>query len=323
MIPALPSVVTWQQGGRGFVIVSTTSWKSMPSVVTWTVAKDAIHVEFLLATSVPDQRSISKRTVSWKFNEEIVIKILSITSVWARIRSRCVCRDWKRFADDPHAWEYAYFSSASGRWTREGTWEEDETGRCSAAQGRLEVDLHHLCVMDREEVFSRGIRQVANRCFSSTKGLSLPAMSTHDLEDILRSSPSLQHLHIDKRDHESSCNDNTLVAIARTCKNLTSLKHHLPALHFDPDERYHRSSLRLLCKSNSLRFLDFSSSDKNNEIAVHRLIDALYHVSAISHLSLRNCANVDDRIIKPLMERRIEFLDVRGTKANDHIRHAA
>ncbi|EKX48212.1 hypothetical protein GUITHDRAFT_136745 [Guillardia theta CCMP2712] len=187
--------------------------------------------------------NISKRTVSWKFNEEIVIKILSITSVWARIRSRCVCRDWKRFADDPHAWEYAYFSSASGRWTREGTWEEDETGRCSAAQGRLE-------------------------------GGSVFEGNTAGCEPLL-----LQYQ-----------------AIARTCKNLTSLKHHLPALHFDPDER-------LLCKSNSLRFLDFSSSDKNNEIAVHRLIDALYHVSAISHLSLRNCANVDDRIIKPLMER--------------------
>lgn len=47
-------------------------------------------------------------------------------------------------------------------------------------------------------------------------------------------------------------------------------------------------SRRLLCKTNSLRFLDFSSSDENNEIAVHRLIDALYHVSAISHLSLRS-----------------------------------
>eukprot|EP00960_Hanusia_phi_P045278 757137-Hanusia_phi.AAC.3 len=40
MIPALPSVVTWQHGRRGLVIVSSASWKSMPSVVTWTVVKD-------------------------------------------------------------------------------------------------------------------------------------------------------------------------------------------------------------------------------------------------------------------------------------------
>ena len=46
------------------------------------------------------------------------------------------------------------------------------------------------------------------------------------------------------------CSENGLVAIGRTCRTLDTLRHPLPPSHFDSDERLHRSSLRLVCKTN-------------------------------------------------------------------------
>ena len=46
---------------------------------------------------------------------------------------------------------------------------------------------------------------------------------------------------------------------------------------------------------------------------VHRLVDALHHAPALTELSVRNCSNVDDRIIRPLCARPLCRLDVRGT----------
>jgi len=115
-----------------------------------------------------------------------------------------------------------------------------------------------------------------------------------------------------------SYNENGLVAIARSCRQLERLRHPLPPLHFDSDERLHRSSLRLVCKSNGgLRNLDFSLPPRGEEVMVHRLVDALNHAPALAVLSVRNCCNVDDRIAKPLVTGgRLRHLDVRGTSVS-------
>ena len=59
--------------------------------------------------------------------------------------------------------------------------------------------------------------------------------------------------------------------------------------------------------------LDFSLPTPGEEVMVHRLIDALHHAPALRELSVRNCTNVNDRIMRPLHTRALERLDVRGT----------
>eukprot|EP00960_Hanusia_phi_P045276 757137-Hanusia_phi.AAC.1 len=69
-----------------------------------------------------------------------------------------------RLADDPHTWEFGYFSSSNGRWTHEGTWEH--------ADKHSPADRHFFGDVDwkeREEMLSKGIGQVARRSFSCTK----------------------------------------------------------------------------------------------------------------------------------------------------------
>lgn len=220
-----------------------------------------------------------------------------------RMKTRGVCKDWRDMVDDPLIWQVAtvgvlpYGEQEMAQTTkRNRSTQTDHDGTANAA-------------------LAHGLRRLARRCFSRTYSLTMPCLPTDDLESILTSAPSLTALHVYVSEQEyMTTNENGLVAIARSCRKLESLRHPLPPLHFDSDERLHRSSLRLVMKSNpDITCLDFSLPAPGEDVMVHRLVDALHHAPALTELSVRNCSNVDDRIIRPLCARPLCRLDVRGT----------
>ena len=90
---------------------------------------------------------------------------------------------------------------------------------------------------------AEGLKQLSQRCFSRTQCLALPLLPPDALEQILMCAPDLRRLHVYLSDEDlMSYNENGLVAIARSCRNLESLSHPLPPVHFDSDGNEQRSS---------------------------------------------------------------------------------
>jgi hypothetical protein len=143
-----------------------------------------------------------------------------------RIKARRVCKTWRQWADDPLVWIDVAVACETG-------------GACAVCSDACKASI------------ARGLRQLAGRCFTRTQTLAIPLLPAADLERVLSEAPALQSLSIHVAEHEyQAYSENGLVAIGRVCRKLDTLRHPLPPSHFDSDERLHRSSLRLVCKTN-------------------------------------------------------------------------
>jgi len=155
-----------------------------------------------------------------------VSKIMEILPARDRIKARRVCKTWRQWADDPLVWIDVAVACETG-------------GACAVCSDACKASI------------ARGLRQLAGRCFTRTQTLAIPLLPAADLERVLSEAPALQSLSIHVAEHEyQAYSENGLVAIGRVCRKLDTLRHPLPPSHFDSDERLHRSSLRLVCKTN-------------------------------------------------------------------------
>jgi len=156
-------------------------------------------------------------------------KILEILPTNDRIKSRGVCRDWRRYADDPVVWQNVSVGHLPeiDEMTRSNcrnrcTQADNTSGGRSASSSKLKL--------------AEGLKQLSQRCFSRTQCLAVPLLPADALEQILMCAPDLRRLHVYLSDDDlMSYNENGLVAIARSCRNLESLSHPLPPVHFDSD----------------------------------------------------------------------------------------
>jgi hypothetical protein len=193
-----------------------------------------------LSTAPMPPSSTCSAWETWAGNEALVTKILELLSAGERVICRGVCKEWERISDDPLVWQDVVVGVIP---------EPDNTARGATRSRSTQTDLSGLHCAKKS--LALGLRQLAHRCFARTRSLTLPLLPTADLEFILSCAPGLHSLCIYvSQDEYLTFNENGLVAIARNCRNLRHLSHPLPPLHFDSDERLHRSSLRLVCKSN-------------------------------------------------------------------------
>jgi hypothetical protein len=147
-----------------------------------------------------------------------------------------VCRDWRRYADDPVVWQNVSVGHLPeiDEMTRSNcrnrcTQTDNTSGGSSASSSKLKL--------------AEGLKQLSLRCFSRTQCLALPLLPADALEQILMCAPDLRRLHVYLSDEDlMSYNENGLVAIARSCRNLETLSHPLPPVHFDSDGKEQRSS---------------------------------------------------------------------------------
>ncbi|KAJ1472815.1 hypothetical protein T484DRAFT_1974488, partial [Baffinella frigidus] len=286
--PHAPSAL-FQGGERGGAV---TNFDSLPSVVTWSTPQLATGaVRNRAATELRNRLSCDASSPGgtplhrggWMNSDCLVFQILSLLPPASRLRCRRVSRDWKRSVDDPLVWERVSFPPRIG----------PSSGDPPDGESEAEVRWG--------EAWAAGLERLARRCFSATRVLELPSMSAAVLEAVLLCAPMLRSLVV----RGSGCtgrarlDENALVSVPD---------------HMDSDERYHRSSLRAVCRANpNLRTLDFSCQPPGSWVAVHRLVDALHHAANLQELLLANCINVDDRIVNPLMKRAMRRVDVRGT----------